>query len=80
MIRMSIKTKKSNAAIRKESEHYFGRTGLKLIPKEPFNFCAYFEGDNGYVAVDILNKKGVRIIDVQSMGSEYHALQFLHRF
>ena len=80
MIRISKKTKKSRPILRKEIVKYFGENGLGLTSKDPFNFFAYFEGGDGYVAVDILDEEDFRIIDVQAMAWEHHVKQFLDKF
>lgn len=80
MIRISKKTKKSRDAVRKKIDQYFGKNGLGLNPIEPNNFCAYFEGSSGYVAVNILEEEYHRVINALSMEWEYHAKQFLLEF
>ncbi len=77
MISISKKTGKSRNIIRKSIDTYFGESGLGLNQSKPQNYCAYFEGGGGFVAVEILDEDDNRVINIQSREWEYHVKQFL---
>ncbi len=77
MIRISKKTQRLRPDLRKCIDHFFGKNGLGLLRVTPHEFCAYFEGGGGFVAVDIVDEEENRVVDIRTKEWEIHAQRFL---
>ena len=77
MIRISKTTQTPRSAIKAQLDTYFGPGGLGLHFVDHISYCAYFQGDGGYVAVDIIEEDNSRVVDIHAREWEYHAKRFL---